>query len=225
MTPPKTWAAGAVLTGLLAAGMPSAAVAGDTPPSPGADAIAQSADAISRCLTANGYPPLPTSPVLTPAAGAAPGALPAITLPAAATPTTPTATPGVLAVPAAATTTALPGVPGVALPAALQCGQVVINNNLYLVTVTTTTTTTNVDAPITAAAGSISTTSNPATPAAPPATSAIGRPLHVRGSTSARHRRPARARPAVRVRLSGRTAYAKRVVRFRLVRQGDAGHR
>jgi hypothetical protein len=124
-------------------------------------------------------------------------------MPGAPTATTPT--PGAPTTPAATPT---PSIPGVNVPAALQCGKVIINNNLYLVTVTTTTTTTSLDAP-----------------PAPPATSAIGRPLHVRGSASARHRRPARARRAVGVQLSGRTGYAKRVVRVRLVRKGDAGRR
>lgn len=247
MTPPTTWATGAVLTGLLAAGMPSTAGAATTP-SPTADAMTQTADAVSKCLTDHGYPALPTSSALAPALSGPSGSLPAITLPTAGATTLPTAAGTTL--PTAAGTS-LPTAAGTTLPTAgttsgggaapavsgaLQCGQLIINNNLYLVTVTTTTTTTTVDAPITSAAGSISTTtSTPASPAeappaatfpaAVPAISAIGRPLGIHRSTRAGHKRGARARHVVRVRLSGRPGDAKRVVRVRLVRKGYATRR
>jgi hypothetical protein len=234
MTPPTTWAAGAVLTGLVAAGMPSTAAAADTPQPPTADAIAQSADAISKCLTDHGYPPLPSGAVLSPAP--APGSAPAITVPAAGTITLPvpgTATPAAgvttpaagvttpataIATPSAASTTPTPG-------GTLQCGQFVINN--YFVTVTTTTTTTNVDAPITAAAGSISTTTGTASPAPPRPSviSAVGRPLRARGSARPGHKRSARGGRVIRVRLPGKARHAKRVVRIRLIRVGYASRR
>jgi hypothetical protein len=154
----------------------------------------------------------PTAGVITPTTGTTPPTAGTTTLPAGVTPVAGT------------------GSGGGALPAAaggsLQCGQFVINN--YFVTVTTTTTTTNVDAPITAAAGSISTTTGSAASPSisrPSATSAVGRPLRARGSARAGHKRAAKARRVVRVRLSGRTGYAKRVVRVRLILLGHAGRR
>ncbi|MCW3050255.1 MAG: hypothetical protein JWO74_4539 [Solirubrobacterales bacterium] len=248
MTPPTTWAAGAILTGLVAAAIPSTATAG-TPQPPAADALAQSADALSKCLTDHGYPPLPAGAVLSPAPAGPSGPAPVVNVPAVgtitlpvpgtampaagvSTPTTGTTPPtaGTTTLPAGVTPVAGTGSGGGALPAAaggsLQCGQFVINN--YFVTVTTTTTTTNVDAPITAAAGSISTTTGSAASPSisrPSATSAVGRPLRARGSARAGHKRAAKARRVVRVRLSGRTGYAKRVVRVRLILLGHAGRR
>jgi hypothetical protein len=213
MTPPTTWAAGAVLTGLLAAGIPSTAAADGTPHPPTADAIAQSADAISKCLTDNGYPPLPASSVLTPVPAGQSGSLPAITIPGVGGVTTPAGGAGttttVATTPAAGTTSGGGAVPAVDPAGALQCGRVIVNNNLYLVTVTTTTTTTDIQVPPAVA---------PPTATAP----AIGRPLNVRGGASPRHKRPARSRRAVRVRLSGRTGHAKRVMRVRRVPMGYA---
>jgi hypothetical protein len=207
MTPPTTWAAGAVLTGLLAAGLPSTAAADGTPPPATADAIAQSADAVSKCLTDKGYPPLPPSSVLTPVPAAPSGSLPAITIPTVGSVTVPAGGAGTTTTtattPPAGTTSGGGALPAVDPAGALQCGRVIINNNLYLVTVTTTTTTTTM----------------PAAPAAaPPVTApAIGRPLSVAGSARPRHKRAGRSRHAVRVRLSGRTGHAKRVGRVRKV--------
>jgi hypothetical protein len=241
MTLPTTWAAGAVLTGLVAAGMPSTATAG-IPQPPTADAIAQSADAISKCLTDHGYPPLPSGAVLSPAPAGPSASGPAITVPAAgtitlpvagtatpaagvSTPTAGTTTPTAGATPVAGTTSGDGALPAAAGAGALQCGQFVINN--YFVTVTTTTTTTNVDAPITAAAGSISTTTGAASPAPPrpSAISAVGRPLRARGSARPGHKQPARGGRVIRVRLPGKARQAKRVVRIRLIRVGYAGRR
>jgi hypothetical protein len=193
--------------------MPSTAAADGTPHPPTADAIAQSADAISKCLTDNGYPPLPASSIPAPAPAGPSGSLPAITIPAVGSVTVPAGAAGTTTTTAttpAAGTTSGGGAVGAVDPAgALQCGRVIINNNLYLVTVTTTTTTTDVQVPPAVA---------PPTATAP----AIGRPLNVRGGASPRHKRAARSRPAVRVRLSGRTGHATRVARVRRVRKGYA---
>jgi hypothetical protein len=238
MTPPTTWAAGAVLTGLVAAGMPSTAAAG-TPQPPTADAIAQSADAISKCLTDHGYPPLPSGAVLSPAPAGPAGSAPAITLPAAGTITLPvpgTATPAAgvttpatgvttpatgVTTPAAGVTTPAAGVAtpatGIATPSAASTTPTpggtlqcgqFVINN-YFVTVTTTTTTTNVDAPITAAAGSISTTTGTASPAPP------------RPSVISAVGRPLRARGSARPGHK-RSARGGRVIRVRL--PGKARH-
>jgi hypothetical protein len=248
MIPTSSWAAAAVLTGALAAGVPSTAAGDPTTPGPTA------AD-ITHCLVQNGLPPLGPGSVLLPAASPTPaGALPSGTLPSAGLPsstlpsgtlpsgTLPTATLPAATLPAGTLPSgALPAgtlpagtlpagtLPAGALPAGttpvgggaagtgLQCGETIINNAVYLVTLTVTTTTTSVDAPITAAAGSISTTSNvpgAAPAAAAPAAaltgaSAIGRPLQAHGTTGARRSRAAKVKHRlVRVRLVAKRRHA-----------------
>jgi hypothetical protein len=216
--------------------VPSTAAGDPTTPGPTA------AD-ITRCLVQNGLPPLGPGSVLVPAtaptpAGALPAAgLPSSTLPSSTLPssTLPTSTlPSSTLPPATLPAAALPSgtlpagtLPGGTTPlggaaggAGLQCGEMIINNAVYLVTLTVTTTTTSVDAPITAAAGSISTTSNvpgaapaaaaPAALAAPlTGTLAIGKAQQAHGTTGAR-RSPAakKAKRLVRVRLVAKRRHA-----------------
>jgi hypothetical protein len=208
----------AVLTALMAAGFPAAAKADPTLPVPAANAITQ-------CLVQNGFGPLPAVPVSLPGA-----ATPVWSVPASPTGTAggswraqPTAdtTPGAGTTPDAGTAGGANGGAG------LQCGGLIINTTLYIVTVTVTTTTTTVTAPINAAAGSITTTTTapaPATdgqteaspsPAAAPSTSrapqrtaappagasGVGMALRAHGTVRSRRRTPAHVRRVVRIRL------------------------
>ncbi|MDX6703442.1 MAG: hypothetical protein QOF26_3668 [Baekduia sp.] len=218
MMPIKSSAARAVLTGLLAAGASSAAAttATATPTPPPSTAASAAADAVTQCLVKNGYPPLATGSVLVPAptGGADPGAAASIPAAISALPagTIPSLPPG--AVPTLPPGTAPAAVPTPAnVAAALQCGALLINNTMYMVVVTVTNTTTTVAAPITAAAGSISTTNeapaialtaplSTATPRSSPPTTAIGQAVRARGTAGARG--AVRARGSVRVRGTAR---------------------
>jgi hypothetical protein len=113
----------------------------------------------------------------------------------------------------------------------MQCGGLIVNTTMYVVTVTVTTTTTTVTAPINAALGSITNTS--IAPAAPfadgglpgasatpvtgpvtvttplptaalaPATgaSSVGKALRVHGTVRSSHRKAAHVRRVVRIRV------------------------
>jgi hypothetical protein len=218
MTSQRNWAAGAVATGLVAvAGLPSSAAGEATLPLP-------TPDAITQCLAKAGFPPLPAGAILVPASAGAPalpatGVPPTTGVPAPAVPALPIAPAAPTAPPTAATPPTAPA-PAPDAGAALQCGQMIINNTVYMMVVTVTTTTTTVDGPISVVGGSISNgvDSGAAAPGAVPVggasaapgtgSSGIGRPLRVTSSP----------RPAVRrSRHRGRPARVVRVVRVKLI--------
>jgi hypothetical protein len=172
-------------------------------------------DGLADCLTRNGFPvppagtqlPVPATPGAPPTSFTGTIPLPGGTIPL----------PG-LGAPPATGTTPLSG--GAASTAGEQCGQIIINNTIYLVTVTLTTTTTSANGPI--AAGPVTLTSGPAAPLGTGTTP---------GTTPAATRTHATHRPAARLHSTAwnrsirrkaprATAQGSRALRVVLVRTG-----
>jgi hypothetical protein len=199
-------------------------------------------DEIAHCLSQSGYPVpsagtqvgLPATTGALPAGLAGTIPLPAITAPTTtgtiplsgtATPTTATTTttstipvPGIAA-PAATGTNPLPAQGGATSTGGLQCGQMIINNTVYLVTVTltTTTTTTTADGPI--AAGPVTVTGNG--PAAAPVTTRK-QPTHRR----ARRKRAKVRKHSAHRRAAHRAQRGQRALHIVLVKKtrGNGSH-
>jgi hypothetical protein len=208
---------------------PAAALA-DTTPAPagapdGAGAGGPSTtiplpDAITACLLRNGFPALPPGTQF--AVPTVPGAPPTsltgtIPLPTLGVPGGTTTTTSAIPLP-----TSLPG-GGATTSGGDQCGQIIFNNTVYLVTVTVTTTTTSANGPI--AAGPVNVTGS--APAAAPVTTGTtpaAAPSPVATRRHATHRRSGQLQSTTRKRSSRRraqpaTAQGSRALHVVLVRK------
>ena len=177
-------------------------------------------DAVTQCLGQGGFPtpatgtnlalPAPTGALPTTLTGTIP--LPAVGAPTTTGTTTTSTIPLTgLGVPAPGGSSPIPGGGGNGT-GGLQCGQMIVNNNVYLVTVTITTTTTNAGGPI--AAGPVSVTGN--TPATAPVAMT---PATTHKRTTRRHRSRARKHGAHR-RAHPRARVATRALHILLVKKG-----
>jgi hypothetical protein len=206
MNQSRRFVAGAAIAGALAA--PPAASAGSTSPP---DTTLPLPDGVAQCLIQNGFPIPSATPKLDlpPATGALPpGLTGAIPLPTGTgTSSTSTIPLTSLGLPnATGTATPLPTGGGATSGGAVQCGQVIINNTIYmiLVTVTVTTTTTTANGPQVAANGPVNVTGN--APAAAPVTTTTP----VVAPKKPKRRRTRRKRSTTRKHSTQRRARARR---------------